>query len=83
MITIFNRKELTIVNSTKKQVKIRECLDSHDIKYSLKVVYMYAQLSSRGHIGSFGQTMDSAYMYTFYVHKDDFDAAQAILAGRL
>lgn len=82
MITIFNRKELTIVNTMEQQAKIRDLLASHSVRYYIKVINRFTQGSSRGHTGSFGINMDAAYEYTFYVHKDDFATAQAILAGR-
>lgn len=79
VITIFNRKELTIANTMEQQAKIRSLLASHNIRYCIKVVNRFTQGSSRGHTGSFGINMDAAYEYTFYVHKSDFETAQAIL----
>ncbi len=83
MITIFNRKELTIAISMEQQVKIRGLLDAHNIGYYIKVFNMFTRGSSRCHTGSFGINMDTAYEYKFYVHKDDFETAQAILSGRI
>lgn len=82
MITIFNRRELTVTFSMEEQTKIRNLLDSHNVNYYIKVINMFAQGSSRGHIGSPGLNMNAAYEYKFYVHKDHFEIAQAILAGR-
>lgn len=82
MITIFNRRELTIANSIEQQTKIRDLLASHNIRYYIKVFNRFSRGLSRGHTGTLGINMDAAYEYTFYVYKDDFEIAQAILAGR-
>jgi len=77
MITIFNRKELTITYSMEQQAKIRELLSAHKIDYYLKVVNR-----NRARTGSFGLNMAVAYEYIFFVQKKDYAWAQAILAGR-
>jgi len=82
MITIFNRKELTIANSMERQANIRNLLASHNIRYHIKVFNRFTHGSLRGHTGSFGINIDAAYEYTFYVHKDDFETAQAIIVGK-
>jgi len=66
-----------------RQANIRNLLDSQNMRYSVKVFNRLARGSTRGYTGSFGLNMDAAYEYTFYVHKDDFETAQAILAGKI
>lgn len=83
MITIFNRRELTMTYSMAQQAKIRDLLASHNIAYSIKVFSRLARGASRSHTGSLGINMDAAYEYRFYVHKADLEKARAVLAGRI
>ena len=81
VITIFNRKELTVTFSMEQQANIRDLLAASNIRYYVKVFNTIAHGSPRGYMGSFGINMDAAYEYTFYVHRDDYEMACAVLAG--
>jgi len=83
MIKFFNRKELTMVNTMEQQAEIRDLLASHNIRYYIKVNNRFSHGSCRGRTGSFGISMDAAYEYTFYVYKDDYEIAKAILSGKI
>ena len=80
MITIFNRRELYITYSMKKQSEIRDTLSSNHIDYQIKTVDRMSpspfSIGSRGRLGSLGQNMDVNYEYIFYVRKADYDLAQ-------
>lgn len=81
MITIFNRRELTITFSMEQQSNIRSMLKLNKINYTLRIVNTNG--SSRTRFGTFGQNMDFAHEYIFYVHKNDLPIAQAFLSGSL
>jgi len=83
MITIFNRKELAIVNTMKEQAEIRDLLVANNIRYYTKVYNRFSHGSSRGRTGSLGVNMDAAYEYTIYVHKDYYETAHAVLSGKI
>lgn len=86
MITIFNRRELLVTFSMEKQAELRERLKENRIDYSLKVVNRSGASvlgSSRARFGTFGQNMKLAYEYVFYVHKNDYDRAVAVMRGNL
>lgn len=86
MITIFNRKELTITYAMKEQARVRSLLAANHIPYVIKTRNQNSSTvfgSGRGHTGTFGQNMNFAYEYKIYVHKDDYDRAVAIVNGRI
>ncbi len=78
MITIFNRKELTITMSMEVQANIRNILSANHINYSIKTKNLQASpwyANSRSRTGSFGINSDYTYEYKIYVHKDDYEKA--------
>lgn len=79
MITIFNRRELTITYSMERQANIRAVLSAHNIGYTVKVVGRGDD--TRGRMGSFGENMALNCEYIIYVHKNDYEKAQSILGG--
>lgn len=83
MITVFNRREVYITYSMKKQSEIRDALFNNNIDYKIKTVNRMSpspfSIGSRGRMGSFGQNMDVNYEYTFYVKKADYDKAKYII----
>ena len=84
MITIFNRRELTTTFSMKGQDEIREKLRSNKIEYRIRTVNRNSPSpfgSSRARTGTFGNNMDLAYEYVFYVHKNDLSTAKAVIQG--
>lgn len=84
MLTFFNRRELTITFSMAEQVKLRDILESHSIRYQLKVVNRDSPSffsEERARLGTFGEDLYYNSEYIFYVHKNDWDEAQAVIAG--
>ena len=83
MIHIFNRKEVSTVFSMKEQARIREVLSKNKIDYRIKTLNRTSSSpfpsGSRSRTGSFGQNMDIAYEYKFYVHKKDYDRAKSLI----
>ena len=83
MITIFNRKELFITYSMKKQSEIRDALYNNNIDYQIKTIDRMSpspfSSGSRGRVGTFGQNMNINYEYIFYVRKIDYDNAKFII----
>lgn len=85
MITIFNRRELCITYSMKRQSEIRNALSDNNIDYQIKTVNrMSPSPVSRGiraKTGSFGQNPHINYEYIFYVRKTDYDIAKRAISG--
>lgn len=83
MIMIWNRKEVFVGNSLQKFTEVRDTLSSNEIKYKYKVVDStspsYFGSSNRARTGTFGVNMDYTKTYYIYVHKNDYDNAQALL----
>lgn len=83
MITIFNRKELTVTYSVEQNRKIRKALADNNIDYHMKVVNRLspspASAGMRGRSGSIGFNTNYIYIYYFYVHKKDYDEALKVI----
>lgn len=83
MISIFNRKELMITYSMKRQAEIKSLLDKYYIDYWTKTKNSSGYGRSYNSIGNVGQNMDLMYEYKIYVHKSDYEKAKAIIEGRI
>ena len=85
MITLFNRKELTITYQMEKQAKIRAALSQGGIDYRVKVVNRKSpsalSAGTRARTGSFGENPALSYEYIFYVKRSDYAAALALAEG--
>lgn len=84
MISIFNRRELTITFSMAEQAKIRDILATNNIDYKLNVINRSNPTvmdNTRAKMGTFGQNMDLAYEYVFYVHKNDYELGKALIVS--
>lgn len=83
MITIFNRKEITLTYSMSEQAKIRDKLSQGNIKYYVKTINRMSPSpfagGTRSRTGSFGQNMDLNYEYIIYVHKKDYEEAKYVI----
>lgn len=77
MITLWNRRELTVTQSLQRQAEIREALSAANIKYYLKTVNMAPV--SRSRTGMLGLNPDYLMEYLFYVHKNDYERAQFLI----
>lgn len=84
MITIFNRRELAFTYKMEEQSRNRQLLSTNNINYKLKVFNRNnssAAFSGRGRTIPYGYNTDLQYEYTFYVHKNNFDLAMAVING--
>lgn len=82
MILIFNKKELVSTFSMKVQSEIRKALQLAGIDYKCKVINRNSASpfsDSRVRTGTFGQNLNMAYEYIFYVHKQDYDRAKILV----
>jgi len=83
MIMIWNRKEVFVGNSSQRFNEIRFKLSSNRIKYYCKIVDStspsYFGSSNRARTGTYGVNMNLTKTYYVYVHKNDYDKAQASL----
>lgn len=82
MITIFNRKELSITLDMKRQSEIREILSANNIEYVVKTTNLQSATvvgSQRAYTGNYGINQDYSYEYKIYVRKKDFDKAVCLI----
>lgn len=82
MITLFNRRELIVTQSMKRQGEIRTLLAQNHIDYRLKTHGQddsFTRADLRARTGSAGIDPDFQYTYIFYVHKDDYEKAMHII----
>jgi len=78
MITIFNRRELTITMDMNRLSEIRRILESNKIDYTLITTNLQSSSlmgSSRSRMGSTGINPIQTYEYKIFVHKDDHKKA--------
>lgn len=77
MIFIFNRKELEVTTSMKRQSEIRDILSQNQIDYKVKVINLNAPsfFSQKGR----NTATNTSYEYIFYVHKMDYDKANYVI----
>ncbi len=78
MITIFNRRELTITFEMGQQDRIRSILSRNGIPYTYRTHGRATAGwggSHRSRAGSLGENLDFLIHYQFFVHKKDFDRA--------
>lgn len=78
MITIFNRKELIVLVSMQKLFHVREALANAGIESHVKSSGAMPFTAGRKH-GIPMIDQDSAYTYTIYVHKENYDRAVAAI----
>ena len=85
MITIFNRRELTITWDQARQAEIRSILSDHGIESIVKVVDFHGSSNAwnrYGHnAGTFGLNRDYLYAYKIYVRSKDYDEAEYLIWG--
>lgn len=83
MIVIWNRKEVFVGISSQRFDEVRSILSTNRIEYDYKIVDStspsYFGSSSRARMGTYGVNMDYTKTYYIYVHKNDYDKAQASL----
>ncbi|MBQ8934930.1 MAG: hypothetical protein IJ049_00790 [Oscillospiraceae bacterium] len=83
MITIFNRRELSVTYDMGRQAEIRRTLAESGIDYQVKVVnHSTVSLGgemTRARTGSFGENPDFSYEYIIYVKKQDLERAKYLI----
>lgn len=82
MLTVFNRKELITLVSMEKLFRVREALSNAGIESHVKSSGAMPFTAGRKHGIPFVD-QDSAYTYTIYVHKNDYDCAVATIQPAL
>ena len=84
MITLFNRKELTVTYDMNEQARVRTLLAGEGIDYFVKTVNRLSASSfssgSRVRTGTYGQNTEAMTEYIFYVKKVDYERAEKCLA---
>jgi len=79
MITVFNRKELTVTFDMNEQTRVRSILAGEDIDYSVKTVNRMSASSisagSRSRTATYGQNTNAMIEYIIYVKKADYEKA--------
>jgi hypothetical protein len=79
MITIFNRKEVTVTFDLNEQSRVRTLLAGEGIEYSVKTVNRMSaspiSAGSRSRTGTYGQNTDLMTEYIIYVKKADYERA--------
>ena len=85
MITIFNRRELFVTYSIKRQAEIRDRLSEKGIDYSIRTVSRSAKFDGirTGGLGTLGQMMEYDTEYIFYVHRKDYEYACGLIGVSL
>lgn len=83
MITIFNRRELTITMDMNRLSEIRRILESNNIDFTIITTNLQSSSlmgSSRGRTGSLGANLKQSYEYKIYTHKNDHDRAYHLIS---
>ena len=82
MITIFNRRELYVTFSMKRQAEVRDILSGHGIAYQVKTVNRNSPspiASGRSRVGTAFENPDRAYEYIIYVRRKDYKTAKNLI----
>lgn len=83
MITVLNRKELTITFDMNERSRVCNILADHGIDYQIKTVNRMSpspiSAGTRGRTGTMGQNYDAAIEYIIYVKKSDYGEAQHLI----
>lgn len=83
MITVFNRKELTVTFDLNEQARIRTLLAAEGIDYSVKTVNRMSaspiSAGSRSRTGTYGQSTGAMTEYIIYVKKADYERATKVI----
>lgn len=83
MFTFFNSESLWIGTDMNKLSQIRSILDNNAIKYKYKVKNHLGQWNgrgtTRGTMGSLGNSSDQMYQYEIFVHKKEYEKAKYLI----
>ena len=84
MFTFFNSESLWIGTDMNRLSQIRSILDNNSIKYKYKVKNHLGQWNgrgtTRGTMGSLGNSIDQMYQYEIFVYKKDFEQAKYLVS---
>ncbi len=79
MITVFNRKELTVTFDMNELARIRTLLAGEGIDYSVKTVNRMSaspiSAGTRARTGTYGQDTGAMIEYIIYVKRTDYERA--------
>ena len=79
MITLFNRKELTVTFDLNEQARVRTLLAAEGIDYFVKTINRMSASpiasGSRSRTGTYGQNTEAMIEYSIYVKKTDYERA--------
>lgn len=78
MISLLNRREVTVTHDTNRLNQLREKLDGAGIEHIVRNKRNRTFTAERSH-GVPNVDADCAYEYGIYVHRDDYEKAQALL----
>lgn len=82
MLTVFNRRELTVTFSLEEKSRVEDLLDASGIPYTSRAAGRSGGFgSSRSRMGTMGENLLMESQYFIYVHRDDYDRACACLRG--
>ncbi len=83
MITLFNRKELTVTFDLNEQARLRKVLAEDGIDYTVKTVNRLSaspfSAGSRVRTGTYGQNTEVMIEYVIYVKRADYDRALELI----
>ena len=78
MISLLNRREVTVAHDMNRLNQLREKLDGAGIEHIVRNKRNRTFTAGRSH-GVPNVDADYAYEYGIYVHRDDYEKAQALL----
>lgn len=83
MITVFNRKELTVTFDMNEQTRIRKVLSEEGIDYTVKTVNRLSSspfsAGNRVRTGTYGQNTEVMIEYIIYVKRADYERALELI----
>lgn len=84
MFTFFNSESLWIGTDMNRLSQIRSILDNNSIKYKYKVKNHLGQWNgrgtTRGTMGSLGNSTEQMYQYEIFVHKKEYEKAKYLIS---
>ncbi|MBU5627430.1 hypothetical protein KQI82_10975 [Oscillibacter sp. MSJ-2] len=82
MITMFNRRELTVVWGMEKLNALRAALSEAGIESAVKAPGLAADALNHAQVGGLETRTPQRREYILYVAKEDYQRAAALIRGR-
>ena len=82
MITMFNRRELTVVWGMEKLNALRAALSEAGIESTVKAPGLTADALNHAQVGGLETRTPERREYILYVAKEDYQRAAALMQGR-